>query len=82
MRKWDRKTVWREQPLEPTKKYKVDFSSIQAWVITKTDEKVATKYIVEISKDHMKNDEFKVYVPEDLNSSGIFKTHMLLKNVK
>lgn len=82
MRKWDRKTVWREQPLEPTKKYKVDFSSIQAWVITKTDDKVATQYIVEISKDHMKKDEFKVYVPEDLNSSGIFKTHMLLKNVK
>ncbi|PKL46391.1 MAG: hypothetical protein CVV42_16520 [Candidatus Riflebacteria bacterium HGW-Riflebacteria-2] len=82
MRKWDRKTVWREDSLDPTKKYKVDFSSIQVWVITKTDEKVATQYTVEISKDHMKNDAFKVYVPEDLNSSGIFKTHMLLQNVK
>jgi len=82
MRKWDRKTTWREESLDPTKKYKVDFSSIQVWVITKTDERVATQYIVEISKDHMKNDAFKVYVPEDLSSSGIFKTHMLLSNVK
>ncbi|PKL46412.1 MAG: hypothetical protein CVV42_16625 [Candidatus Riflebacteria bacterium HGW-Riflebacteria-2] len=82
MRKWDRKTAWREESLDPRKKYKVDFSSIQVWVISKTDDKVATQYIVEISKDHMKNDAFKVYVPEDLNSSGIFKTHMLLSNVK
>jgi hypothetical protein len=82
MRKWDRKTVWREKPLEPTKKYKVDFSSIQAWVIAKTDDRIATQYIVEISKDHMNKDKFKVYVPKDLKSSGIFKTHMLLKNVK
>jgi hypothetical protein len=82
MRKWDRKTVWRKESLDPTKKYKVDFSEIQAWVITKTDERVATKYIVEISKDHTKGDALKVYVPEDLNSSGIFKTHMLLENVK
>jgi len=82
MRKWDRKTTWREQPLEPTKKYKVDFSSIQVWVIVKTDERIATQYIVEISKDHMKNDEFKVYVPEDLQSGGIFKTPMLLEKVR
>ncbi len=82
MRKWDRKTTMREESLDPRKKYKVDFSSIQAWVITKTDERVATQYIVEISKDHMKGDELKVYVPEDLQSSGIFKTHMLLENVK
>jgi len=82
MSKWDRKTTWREESLDPNKKYKVDFSSIQVWVIAKTDERVATQYIVEISKDHMKKDEFKVYVPEDLQSSGIFKTHMLLSNVK
>jgi len=82
MKKWDRKTVWRRESLNPNKKYKVDFSEIQVWVITKTDEKVATQYIVEVSKDHTKNDKYKVYVPEDLNSSGIFKTHMLVKNVK
>ncbi|MFC1742598.1 hypothetical protein ACFL35_01285 [Candidatus Riflebacteria bacterium] len=79
---WDRKTAWRKKPLEPLKKYKVDFSSLQVWVIIKKDERIATQYIVEISKNHMKNDLISVYVPENLNSSGIFKTPMLLKNVQ
>ncbi|MCK5683888.1 hypothetical protein KAJ27_07200 [bacterium] len=80
MRKWDRKTEWRKESLDPTKKYKVDFSEIQVWILVKTSEEIASSYIVELSKDHMKNDTFKVYVP-DINGN-VFKTDMLLKNVK
>jgi len=79
MRNWDRRTEWR---WSSGRQYKVDYSKLQVWIIVKTDARLATQYIVGVSKDHMKGDQVNYYAPKDLAGRGAFRTEMLLKNVK
>jgi hypothetical protein len=80
MPNWDRKTEWRYGSVDG-KRYKVDRSSLQVWVIVKTDNLIATQYIVEFSKNHTKRNKITINAPANLQGN-VFKTEMLLKNVR
>lgn len=78
---WVRTTEWRERTTDYTK-YKVDFSRLQVWLICQKDERIATRYIVELTRHHLEGDRVEVYAPKDLSSSQVFKTDLLLEKVK
>ena len=80
MPNWERRTEWRYHSVNATH-YKVDRSYLQVWVIIKTSDKVATQYFIELSKNHMQGDSITINVPANLQGD-VFKTEMLLKNVK
>ena len=80
MPNWERRTEWRYKSVDGTR-YKVDRSYLQVWVIVKTSGRIATQYFVELSKNHMQGDAITVNAPTNLQGD-VFKTEMLLKNVK
>ena len=80
MPNWERKTEWRYKSVDGTR-YKVDRSYLQVWVIIKTNDRLATQYFIELSKNHMQGDAITINVPANLQGD-VFKTEMLLKNVK
>jgi len=80
MPNWERRTEWRYKSGGGTR-YKVDRSYLQVWVITKTNDTIATQYFIELSKNHMQGDKITLNAPTNLQGD-VFKTEMLLKNVK
>ena len=80
MPNWERRTEWRYKSGGGTR-YKVDRSYLQVWVITKTSDTIATQYFIELSKNHMQGDKITLNAPKNLQGD-VFKTEMLLKNVK
>jgi|GEM_PF-1993721 len=80
MPNWERRTEWRYKSVDSTR-YKVDRSYLQVWVIVKTSDRLATQYFIELSKNHMQGDNITLNVPKNLQGD-VFKTEMLLKNVK
>ena len=80
MPNWERRTEWRYKSGGGAR-YKVDRSYLQVWVITKTNDTIATQYFIELSKNHMQGDEITLNAPTNLQGD-VFKTQMLLKNVK
>jgi len=80
MPNWERRTEWRYKSGGGSR-YKVDRSYLQVWVITKTSDTIATQYFIELSKNHMQGDKITLNAPTNLQGD-VFKTEMLLKNVK
>ena len=80
MPNWERRTEWRYKSVDGSR-YKVDRSYLQVWVIVKTSERIATQYFIELSKNHLQGDAITLNVPANLQGD-VFKTEMLLKNVK
>ena len=76
---WERKTEWRYQ-VDGTR-YKVDRSYLQVWVVIQTSDTIATQYFIELSKNHTQGDTVTLNAPSNLQGD-VFKTEMLLKNVK
>jgi hypothetical protein len=79
MPNWERKTEWRYK-VDNTR-YKVDRSYLQVWVIIQTSDTIATQYFIELSKNHIQNNTITLNAPSNLQGD-VFKTEMLLKNVK
>jgi hypothetical protein len=77
---WKRDAYWRFDGTDTF--HKTDLSKAQGYVVVKTDDKVATVYYINLTKDHLANDKIEAFFFDDPKTKPDVTRKMLLANVK
>jgi hypothetical protein len=77
---WKRDTYWRFDGTDTF--YKTDRSKAQGFVVVKIDNKTATIYYINLTKDHLSNDKIEAFYFDDPKAEADVTRKILLNNVK